>query len=209
MNPTPAGGNCARFLHTLFPAGTPGYFHLWTAEDGRSHWFRADQVAEASARMAELAATMNVYFGPGLRGTDLGPNRRGGKDEVIGITSFWVDLDILDPAHKRKDLPPTIADALGLLDCVPQPTVTVHSGHGAYAFWCLKEPWIFEDDGDRARAADMVARLQATVREKAKARGWHVDSTQSLDHLLRPVGAINRKRGDDDQPLPPAPVRSL
>src|SRR5262249_36926574 len=140
----------------------PGYFHLWTAEDGNSYWFKADQITEASAKVAELAATMNVYFGPGLRAGDLGPNRRGRKDEVIGITSLWVDLHILDPAHKRRDLPPPLGDALGLLDCVPQPTITVHSGHGAYAFWCLKEPWIFKSDDERLRLAD---------RSEAGARG--------------------------------------
>ncbi len=36
------------------------------------------------------------------------------------------------------------------------PSIIVASGHGLHAYWLLHEPWLFENDDDRHRAASVL-----------------------------------------------------
>ena len=56
-------------------------------------------------------------------------------------------------------------------------------------------------------AGETLLRLEATVREAWKRRGWHLDTVADLARVLRPAGTVNRKKtqegagaGDDDRP---------
>ena len=84
-----------------------------------------------------------VYFGLGLiRGS---PQGRGTAEDVAAIGALWCDIDLAGPAHPGKALPASIEEVEALLGELPlAPSVVVDSGHGAHAYWLLKEPWVFD-----------------------------------------------------------------
>lgn len=100
-------------------------------------------------------------------------------------------------AHKKDDLPDTIDQARELARSLGiEPTEEIHSGHGLQAWWLLRKPWIFRDDDDRKKAADLVRRFQALLRAQANAKGWEIDSTHDLPRILRLPGTWNHKAAD-------------
>lgn len=121
---------------------------------------------------------------------------RGYARSACAIGGIWLDVDVEGPGHKALNLPRTIGAAQELLKALPlRPTWTVATGGGLHAYWVFKEPWIFEDESERARAARLVHGWQVLARGEAQARGWTMDSTHDLARVLRPIGTINRKYG--------------
>ncbi len=189
------------FLSTLF-GDKPNdlYVLIWTPVKKRSAWFRdLDQARTYVGNISHLDAYVHV----GLSSSDYGPSHRCGASDVAGIAGLWVDLDIADPAHQKPNLPPTQEDALGLLAGLPEPSLTVHSGHGLQLWWLFKELWLFESDAERSEAAELAARWQGTIRQRARVKGWDVDATADLARLLRIPGTTNRKG------KPPVEVRLI
>lgn len=177
------------------------YLLIWTLQDKRSAWFR--DVGKAVAYAVAQAAQKDVYVGVALSPADFGPGARCPAAQVAGLVGLWADVDILSPHHKKKNLPPDERAALALLDSLGlAPSIVIHSGHGVHAWWLFKEPWIFESEAEREAGATLAQRWVCTLKAKAAARGWDVDSTFDLARVLRVPGTVNRK-GD------PVPVRIL
>lgn len=169
----------------------------------------------AVAAVEELGKRGEVYFGCSLQdpGAALNEARRRAREDgrsephdlhgvrgysrsACAIGGIWLDVDVEGPGHKAGNLPPTMEGAFGILDALPhRPTWTVVTGGGLHAYWIFKEPWIFEGEAERSKAARLVHGWQRLARGQAQSRGWALDSTHDLARVLRPVGTINLKYG--------------
>jgi putative DNA primase/helicase len=145
--------------------------------------------------------TDDVYVCAGLSPRDFGPHHRCLANEISGITGLWLDIDMQGPHHKKQNLPPDdeagrqLISEMGLA-----PTILLHTGHGFHAWWLFREPWIFESDAERQKAARLAKAWNATLRVRASAHQWDTDAVGDLAHLMRIPGLWNRK-GE------PVPVR--
>jgi hypothetical protein len=181
--------SASAFLDRLFesaPAELWGYY-----------WRLAGQTTEAwpaTAHPDTFLGQRDVYLGVSLSTRSLAVNERVKADESAGILAFWADVDVAGPAHQKTNLPPSYDDALWLIDQMPlRPTVIIHSGHGLQPWWFLKEPWLFATAEERADGAACAAGWQALLRQKARDRGWDVDSTGDLARVMRLPGTLNAK----------------
>jgi hypothetical protein len=187
------------FLEVLFGGAEVGQIVLWRLSDKQSHWLPLDRLGEADT----ITTTRDVYLTVALHDQDLAlqlagetdPSRvRGSIGSAVAIPGLWADVDVYSPAHKRRDLPPTFADARALVGAFPlKPTVIVHSGFGLQAWWLFKEPWTFQGPEDRARAQQLARRFGATLQTYARERGWSIDDTADLARVLRLPGTLNCK----------------
>jgi len=139
----------------------------------------------------------DVYFGLGGSMNAVPDNERLLANNVSFIPCLWMDVDILGPAHKQTDLPPTIEDALGILPEFLQPSITVSSGNGLHMYWLLKECWVFESQEENLRASNLMIRIQAYIKSLASEHGWKLDSTPDLSRVLRVPGTLNHKLGQN------------
>lgn len=184
-----------QFLDTLFGTALESQaYHIlvWTMPDKRSHWCRT--VDSAVETVDRLAGDHCCYVGVALSPEAFGPSKRCPAGKTAGIVGLWADIDIAHGVHQKQNLPRTDQDALKLIDRLGlKPTLTIHSGHGLQAWWAFKEPWIFEDDQDRNRAATLAKRWNDTVARRAQEYGWKVDSVHDLARVMRIAGTVNRK----------------
>jgi len=171
-------------------------------------WF---EEVDAAAECAASLEGEEVYFGTSLqnkaaaieRATKEGePPRpesrvRGHASTAVGIPGFWLDLDWVDPAHKKENYPPNKAQCLRLVAELPAPpTLILDTGGGLHLWWLFNEFWHFLDDPDRVRAADLSAKWQIFAHETAQRLGkWKVDSTFDLARVMRIPGTVSQKHG--------------
>jgi hypothetical protein len=187
------------FLESLW-AEKPSdlYILIWTLQNKRSQWF---QNIEDAAAFVKSCQDQDVYVGVGLSPRDCGPSRRCPSEDVVCVAGLWADFDLRSPAHAQKSLPETIDEAIGLVPKEFPPTLVVATGNGAHAWWLFKEPWVFDDAGERERAARLVHCWHTEIHENAKRRGWSFDRLSDLARVLRIPGTVNRK-----DPANPKPV---
>lgn len=199
-----------RFLTALYEfKPKESYLLIWTLPDKHSRWF--SDLGQAARYAEARASTCDVYFGVSLAERPYGEDERlkQGAREAFGIYGMWADIDIAGPGHTdKKTYPPTLEDARSLacemgalLNLGPQ--ILVHSGGGLHCHYLLKEPFIFEKDEDRGRARVICHQWKETLKERARRRGWEVDSVGDLERVLRVPGTLNHKGGE------PRPVRLL
>jgi len=193
------------FLNTLWPNEIIRQRRLliWTFPDKTSRFF--SNVDTAVSYALKKAVDQDVYFGLSLVSGD--PTGRGKFANMAAIACLWADIDLADPVHKKKLLPPDLPAAQKLLNHVGlAPSIVVNSGHGLHAYWLLKEPWTFADDADRHKAATLARRWTATIRAVAKAQGFDdIDSVGDLTRIFRLPGTFNHK--DPDPAAMPLPVK--
>ena len=189
------------FLEILFQHKPPElYILIWTLPEKKSFW--AKTVGEAIQRVGELTES-NVYVGVGLSNKNYGPNRRCEAKEIAGIVGLWADIDIAGPPHKKANLPPDEASVGSLIEETGlKPTLLIHTGHGFHTWWLFKEPWIFESDEERTKAASLAQGWSDTLRIRARTHGWDIDATGELARVMRVPGTTNYKGT-------PVPVRTM
>jgi len=176
------------------------YILLWTIDHAgkkQSYWYQdCNQIANA----VSLMTTRNVYVGMGTSAKDYGEKLRAKESQIIGIPGLWCDIDYGNEGHTKTNNPPSLDDARSLLSDMPlAPTIVVSSGHGLHAYWQFDAWYPIALDADRVKAKALETRCLALLSERAKARGWQVDSVQDLPRVLRIPGSINNKTSD---PLP-------
>jgi hypothetical protein len=179
------------FLESLW-AEKPSdlYILIWTLQNKHSRWF---QNVEDAAAFVESCRDQDVYVGVGLSPEDFGPHQRCPADKIAGIGAVWADLDVLSEAHSKKALPASLKDALTIIPEQVPPTLTVSTGNGGHLWWIFKEPFIFECEQDRRRAASVVYRWQTLLRFNAANRGWSLDRLADLPRVMRIPGTQNFK----------------
>jgi len=182
-----------RFLSTLWPDGFEGkWLLLWGAPSKRSEW--VSSVTDDTLTMIDAwAERENVYVGCALRDQSFGPTARGKREECTVIPGLWLDIDY-GAEHKKPNLPPTQHDAQQLMESLGlPPTMVVHSGRGLQAWWCFKEPWIFDSEEERTVANQLTEGWSNTLRAAAHARGWDQDPVGDLPRVMRLPGTWHRK----------------
>ena len=203
-----AAADARRFFDLWFGEGTgaqpKGYVLIWTNPGKRSTWFNN---IEGAAKYAVSETTKNVYFGVSLSERDHGARcRLHSKDRpATGILGVWNDIDIAGSEHVKKNYPPDIDAALKLVEDIPTPpTITVETGGGIHCYWCLHEPWMFEDAAERVQAQALCKRWHHLVLGAAKSHGWTIDNVSDLERIMRVPGTFNVK-----DPKNPKAVRIL
>jgi hypothetical protein len=190
------------YLDTLWPDPPPGYLLVWTldhhwdgdrvVEQKRSRWFRTARLGAVAA--AVRLGAQNVYLGCALSPTDNGPDRRCRVENALAIPGLWGDIDVFGPTHKSTALPPDLGSAVALARSMPlPPSFLVGSGYGVYPWWLFKEPWFFDDDGERQKAIALAKGWEAHLHRLGRERGWRLDSTADFARVLRLPGSLNRK----------------
>ena len=180
------------FLNILFAEAVAENRRLciFTLPDRRTRHFSS--LTAAALHAAEEAKSKEVYFGVGLTYRNFG--RRNSASDVVAIVGLWADVDLAEPWRAEKPLPGTIDEARTILNKLPLvPSILVDSGHGLHAYWLFKEPWVFEADEERLKAANCARGWVKVVRNVARGLGWDVDSVGDLARVLRLPGTVNRK----------------
>jgi hypothetical protein len=192
--------NTREFFQELFEHKLEDEFVIvWSLPSKETRRFKnLDKATDHIEQLKE--AKVDVYFGCGLQGKDLGSQRRGSKSDITGIPGFYVDVDVAHGVHQKGNLPPTIAEAVGLVQGHGyDPTLIIDSGHGIHAWWLFKKPWMFDTDDERVEWEVLSKRLQATIKKRAEKYGWTIDSTFDPTRVLRPPGTKNYK--DKNNPV--------
>ena len=137
-----------KFLDALYPLGVtpPGWFSLWELPNKCSQHFDTTKDGwreQAAAQASEWNNQgHNVFFGVGLRSSDLGPWDRGAKKDVVALPGFWLDVDLAGPGHAGTNLPTSI-DAVVEKVLAPfgvPPSLVVHSGGGLHVYYLFDKP---------------------------------------------------------------------
>lgn len=153
--------------------------------------------AEEAAGAVEAFDTRgNTYMSCGLLDAAAeAPGKRGAAKDVVAIGAVWADVDVGEEGHKGKCYPPTLELAVDhlRLRIEQPPSITLETGGGAHLWWLLDEPWIFENDADRAEGAALVERWQMRIRAAWSEKGWDLDATHDLARVLRVPDTYNHK----------------
>ena len=116
---------------------------------------------------------------------------------MISLPGLWADIDVAGPNHVALALPPTVEDAMSIVQTVPfKPTVIVYTGGGIQPYWLFKECWELDFDKERKKAKALSKAFQKHLQHFALDRGWTVDGTADLCRLLRLPGTYNRKQAE-------------
>jgi len=168
---------------------------IWTLPDKKSAWFHSseDAVQYSQGRGSD------TYVGMGLASSasaaDAGAKRRARAVDISGIACLWADIDFADEVKGGKAAlyPPDMASAHKILAELPQYSAIVHSGHGLQVFWILHEPWIFDNETERAAASALAKRWGHGLKAVAESFGWILDSVHDLTRVMRVPGTLNCK----------------
>jgi hypothetical protein len=185
------------FLYAAGPSGQrlPGYLTVWTRQDRNTAYFDTSSFPAATAYASDRAAAgYDVYFGTGLRRQILPADQRGGKADVLLLTSMWLDVDIKGPGHKEANLPATIDEAAAVIELCPlSPSVIVKTGGGLHAYWLLTEP-LEVPLGQHEKTNSIFKTWQKRIINAAKSKwGYKIDSTANIDRVLRLPDTFNYK----------------
>lgn len=170
------------------------YYNLWTLPDKKSRWFEDfEKLVEAAKPLS--ADGYDCYYSVCPRKNIPDDNwERGDKDTVALLPCVWCEIDILNSKHhKEKDLPPNGKAAQWILDGFATPSRVVFSGGGFHCYWDFDEHFIIENETDLLKAKGIVHGFQLAIKERARKKGWKVDSTHDLARVLRVIGTKNWK----------------
>lgn len=185
------------FLRALFGNVDAGYLTLFSIDPttgARStDWFDHPDLEAMADHAIAIGGLRDVWFGLAPRLERLAAGRRGGKDDCVGITCLWVDIDIAGPNHKDvAGVLPTLDQARELVRSFPlQPSIIVATGGGYHVYWLLDEMVTGTD------ASVLLERWAATWADRALERQVHVDNVFDVARVLRMPGTLNHKNASD------------
>lgn len=179
-----------QFLTTIYEYAESGYTQVFALPSAAARAIPVTDFTQVPEAIA-AAGPQNIYFSPGICAE--AKNSKLSDADIIGIPALWADVDIFHPAHAAQNLPKTVQEAYALIPECLHPSIIVHSGHGLQFWWVLKEVWTFDNPEEKARARDLLTRLQGYIRQKAQSFGWHLDSVQDLCRVMRLPGTLNIK----------------
>ena len=166
---------------------------IFTLPERKSRWFKtgedAGQYAEA------MSGKQNVYFTLAAYKSGI-KSGRGTEKDTVGLLAVGIDIDLADPLHSKENLPKSETEIMEVIrEATPGmlPTVTINSGHGIQVFYCFKEPWLFEDPGERVQAKQLCADIRNNYLHHLAKRGYTLDSTFDLARVMRVAGTLNIK----------------
>ena len=195
-------GKVKLFFNGLWPSVDEGLLAISSKDLGglSSKFFKAPPGA-AVHQVMERWVNRDIWYSVGL--LKQRPEKgRGTEADVIAIPGLWFDLDVLGGIHKEKNLP-TKEEALIFQNELPsKPSILIWSGGGFQLYWIFKEPLFFHNEEGRGQAKQLSERFQLAIIARAKEKGWRLDKTARLEHLLRIPGTYNHKAD-------PVPVKIL
>jgi hypothetical protein len=189
--------------------GKAGCLALWGLPGRRSvHAPLAELTVSGDEEWSQLFEHYkgkNLYFGTASRREGLRENQRGTKRDCVLLPAFTLDIDMKaeEGTHAAENLPSTLGEVDQILGEDPPPSAVIHTGNGLHLYWFLSEPL---DVSSKAKADAVGKRIkawQARYIERAKALGWVLDATHSVDRVWRVPGSQNVKTD------PPKPVELL
>ncbi|WP_088185866.1 hypothetical protein [Desulfosporosinus sp. FKA] len=194
---TPYEDHATQFLTTLYGHFQDDQFlYLWTLPDRMTWCFSKSDLKTMMAAARALQDERDVYFGVGASKKEIPQNKRPKAKEISAIPGAWIEIDLAAlGAHAKQNLPKTLEEALSIIPNDLRPTLIVLSGNGLHLYWLFKQPWYLLTPKENRRAALLLLRLQAFIKQLADVQGWHIDSTADLNRLLRVPGTLNHKRG--------------
>jgi hypothetical protein len=187
-----------RLVGALWPRDVEGNFTIWTNPDRISYHIPLGDVRCLTDDDLDELRQENgrncVYYGLGLRRNGLRSNERGGKKDIVALPGFVLDIDVDDAAaHKATNLPQSDDDVFAILEPFVTPSMIIHTGHGYHIYWLFEEPLLLSTNPERKAAGEAFERFQAPFIEHAKALGFHVDKTDTIDRVWRIPGFNNVK----------------
>lgn len=186
-----------RILHE----GCAGRTHIAATGAWAGPSFDTGDIDRAVQRVAELDARrpLGIYARITTLRAPLAAGERGGNADSLALPALWADLDIAGPGHKDQNLPPdwAAAEAIVAGSGLPDPSLWIDSGHGAYPIWLLSPPHVMDAEGI-ADAADLSANWQRVIAAASTKLGWHYgQGVGDLARVLRIPGTVNRKAGTE------------
>lgn len=179
-------------LHALSPPKE--YLSSWCIDHdtGRSVtlWSHVGEPEDLVAQISALTGRISAYVGVATRKVPLPGGARGGMTDCASVPALWLDIDVRGPNHISRDLPPSMAAGLSLLEEFPEvPTFLVETGGGLQAYWPFSRP--MPNDGELAR---LLAQWGASWTDLVGAHGWKIDNVWDVARVMRLPGSINNKQ---------------
>jgi len=193
----------------LYPNSFQGEVCIWQFPSKKSIHLSLEEVrsldAEDHGGFLDLNKSQCLYLAHSLFRPGLEEEERGGKDDVVAMSSIVVDIDLFDEdgAHKAKNLPRNATDVAAILARAgtPDPSLWVQTGHGLQLWWVCDAPVIIDSTEKRNRAGSAIRNFQDKIIEAGRNLGFHVDRTDSIDRVWRIPGFTNRKVKDKPVPV--------
>lgn len=180
------------------PAGNS--MNIWTLNDKSSQWIDcAEDIYDSG-----INQNVNIYFGCASVATSAALTQyvRVTKDNATGVGGIWLDVDVMDSAHKKNTLPPDYETALKLVEeaFADKPTYVIDSGHGLQCYW-LFNIWQTITDTNRDVISSVLQRWNQHFRNVSASHGYDADSTFDLARVMRLPGSRNHKNRDNVKPV--------
>lgn len=150
--------------------------------------------------IVEKGKTENVFLNPNSRRADLPPGARGSDNDITSVIAFVADVDVLGPAHKEQNLPPTKEAAIDAInEASIKPSVIVDSGYGIYAYYFFENPIDVIDEESRKYVSSLYKGFGKYLADMFEEKGWKLDPVFNLSHMFRAPGSLNHKL-DNEKP---------
>jgi hypothetical protein len=149
------------------------------------------------AEFNSYSSGLNVYTSPGLRRTGLpstGRGSQGTQSDVVALAAFVLDIDCKGGVHASDQLPASEEDVASILAPGPDPTLVISTGGGLHAWWLFEAPFPTPASTERRQAKNAFRAFQERFIKAGEAKGFHVDSCATIQHVFRLPGTRNWKR---------------
>ena len=187
-----------KFYEYVFRGG--GKLVITSLPDNIHRQFTSDELDAAHDYVMEQGKATNVYLNPNPRRDNLPPGVRGSDDDITSVIAFVADVDVLGPAHKEQNLPPTKEAAIDAInEASIKPSVIVDSGYGIYAYYFFENPIDVIDEESRKYVSSLYKGFGKYLADMFEEKGWKLDPVFNLSHMFRAPGSLNHKL-DNEKP---------